>query len=305
MTRSADDWRDWRRSVKARAPYVSRRTHEQLERRYRALVEALHGRISRADEAPLRVVKPISAGLAGEVCLFVTHAGQPTIKSHVLHHVAQLHAAGIAVVVIANTDLPLDAVHVPPELAQACDGLLVRANLGLDFAAWSHAFGLADRTGWERLYLVNDSIVGPLFPPVFQAMLGRIRASCADHLGLTWNTQPVRHLQSYFLVFNRDVIRSETLLELMANVRNFDDKGEVVDFYEVRLTQVLQDAGFTCDTAFPDFAGGLGDSAHLLQDRTAAEESGFPYVKTSLLKRYPADARVAWIRQEGQVDGQV
>jgi len=152
---------------------------------------------------------------------------------------------------------------------------------------------------------VNDSIVGPLFPPVFQAMLGRIRASSADHLGLTWNTQPVRHLQSYFLVFNRDVIRSETLLELMANVRNFDDKGEVVDFYEVRLTQVLQDAGFTCDTAFPDFAGGLGDSAHLLQDRTAAEQSGFPYVKTSLLKRYPADARVAWIRREGQVDGQV
>jgi lipopolysaccharide biosynthesis protein len=304
MPSLADSWRRWRRAIKARAPYVRRRQYRILERKYAGLIDALHGSVTPACDAPLEVRKAVTPGLAGEVCLFVTHAPQARIKTHVAHHVRHLLRAGLQVVLIVNTDLPLRDIQIDAELEAALSGVLLRANRGFDFGAWAHALSLCDRGAWERLYLVNDSIVGPMDSARFDQMMQRVRTSDADVVGLTEIHVHQRHLQSYFLVFNRRAMASAVFDRLMRGMLNFPDKGQVVDFYEIRLTGLLVAQGLSVQALFPE-AGDGADAGDLLGHWELMLAAGFPYVKTRVLQELAGDPRMQPIRSGACVDGQI
>jgi lipopolysaccharide biosynthesis protein len=304
MSSLADSWRRWRRAIKAGAPYVRRRQYRILERKYAGLIDALHTSATPAGEAPLEVRKPVSPDLDGEVCLFVTHAPQAHLKTHVVHHVRHLLRAGLKVVLIVNTDLPLAEVQVETGLEADLSGVLLRANRGYDFGAWAHVLSLCDSGAWQRLYFVNDSIVGPLDGGSFDLMMERVRASDADLVGLTENHSPMRHVQSYFLVFNRRAMASDAFGKLMRGVLNFPDKGQVVDVYELRFTQLLAAQGLRATALFPDpdEDAASGDLLGRWEPMLAA---GFPYVKTRVLQELAGDARMQPIRTAACVDEQI
>lgn len=140
----------------------------------------------------------------------------PALKQHVIDHVSSLMDANIAVVLIVNTDHPAADLIIPPNLSARLDGLLVRQNVGFDFAAWGHAFWLLPGgMPRRRLYFVNDNIVGPLDQATYRAVLDGIHRSRADMVGLTQNTKPRPHLQSFYLVFNERLIRSPVYANFM------------------------------------------------------------------------------------------
>lgn len=285
-------------------PYVRRRVFRILQSRYDALADAIHAQVTRAEEVPLQVRAPVAPGLRGEVCLFVTHAPQPALKTHVLHHLEHLLSAGLQVVLVVNTDLPLDSIEVPPSLRPRLAGLYVRSNRGFDFGAWCHVLRQCDRSGWERLYLVNDSVVGPLERRDFDAMMAKIRAGSADLQGLTENAEPIPHLQSYFLVFGPRLLHSPLFARFVEGMVNFPDKGQVVEIYELRFTRTVRQAGFRAEPVFA--ASGAGRVAGDLQSRwEQLVRAGFPYVKTRVLQDFPADPRVRAVRAQAQVDAQV
>ena len=304
MPSLTDSLRRWRRALKARAPYVRRRQYRVLQRKYDGLIDALHGSVTAAADAPLAIRKAPPAGLSGEVCLFVTHAPQPGLKTHVAHHVEHLLRAGVQVVLIVNTDLAPQALVIDSGLQARLAGVLVRGNRGFDFGAWAHALGLCDRAAWERLLLVNDSVVGPLDAGDFDRMMERARGSDADLVGLTRNDADIPHLQSYFLLLNRRALDSAAFGKLMRGALNFPDKGQVVDFYEKRLTRLLAGEGLRAHALFPALADGSG-SGDLLGGWEALRATGFPYVKTRVLQELGADPRMRAVRAAGCVDGQV
>lgn len=304
MSSLPDDWRRWRRQIKAGLPYVRRRVFRILQSRYDALADAIHSHVTQPEEVPLQARLPVPAGLRGEVCLFVTHAPQAVLKTHVLHHLEHLLAGGLQVVLVVNTDLPLDSIQVPPSLQSRLAGLYVRTNRGFDFGAWCHVLRQCDRAGWERLYLVNDSVVGPLQRADFDAMMAKIRASGADLQGLTENAEPIPHLQSYFLVFGPRLLHSPLFARFVQGMINFPDKGQVIEIYELRFTRSVRQAGFRAEPVFAASEGGrvAGD----LQSRWEhLVRAGFPYVKTRVLQDFPADPRVRAVRAQAQVDAQV
>jgi lipopolysaccharide biosynthesis protein len=300
----SDAWRRLRRRLKSGLPYVRRRVFRNLQRKYDGLADAVLAHATGAGEAPLQARQPAPPGLAGEVCLFVTHAPRPTLKSHVAHHIDHLLRAGVQVVLIVNTDLPLDAIEVDPALQRRLAGLYVRANRGFDFGAWAHVLRQCERGGWQRLYLVNDSMVGPLAPAAFDAMMARIRASTADFQGLTENPEPIPHLQSFFLVLGPRVLASALFARFVHGVLDFGDKGQVVEVYEIRLTRALRAAGFSGEPVFS-----LRRADGLLLDLHGRwqllVEAGFPYVKTRVLQDAPGDPRLRAIREQGRVDAQI
>jgi SAM-dependent methyltransferase len=115
----------------------------------------------------------------------------------------------------------------------------VRENLGFDFAAWAHGLTLCAAPGLTRLYLVNDSIVGPLDCGAFAALVERVRKSSADVVGLTENTRPLPHLQRFFSSSS-------------AHARwPLPTKEQVIDVYETRLTERLRRAGLATEALFP------------------------------------------------------
>jgi hypothetical protein len=192
--------RSLRLAFKAHLPYVRRRQYRKALQRQAALVASLAWQAPPAHSARIEAQQPLASALQGETCLFVSHALQPQLKAHVQHHITQLLDAGIAVVLVINTDLLATEIHIPAALLTRLSGVLVRENLGFDFAAWAHAWGLLpQREGITRLYLANDSIVGPLSDTDFLRMLARMRTANADLIGLTQALGPTPHLQSYFL----------------------------------------------------------------------------------------------------------
>lgn len=281
-----DDFRAWRRDLKAKLPYVRRREYRILRERFDRVVESLGWTATPAASAPIRVVKPMAALGTGEVCFFISHAPQPALKRHVRHHVEALLRAGVRVVLVLNTDLALDEPTFEPELLERLAGVYVRRNLGFDFAAWAHLHALAiDPQAWTRLYLVNDSIVGPLSLDAFDRMIARIRASNADVVALTTSALPVPHLQSFFMALNASALGSEAVRGFLARVLNLPTKGEVIDVYETRLTRMLTQQGLRCEPVFAP----LGNDPHSSNDTSfrwaGLIRAGFPYIKTMILQR--------------------
>jgi lipopolysaccharide biosynthesis protein len=284
--------REWRRTAKARLPFVRRRVFHRLERARDELAQAVLAGLPLATVAALHTVKDLAAPLRGEVCLFVSHAPAATLKPHVPVHLTQLMDAGIDVILVINTDLPPEAMEFPPELLARLAACVVRQNVGLDFAAWAHTRAVfADRLEPTRLLLVNDSIVGPLDARVFRALIERVRTAPADVIGMTENFDPRYHLQSFFLVFNAPALSA--LGAVFDRLVNLPTKDLVIDVYETRLTQHLGTLGLRCVALFPTPARSVhappNDTDLRWQVLVAA---GFPFVKASVLDRLRDDPQM-------------
>jgi lipopolysaccharide biosynthesis protein len=266
--------------------------HRQLEQSRDDLAQAVLVGLPQASAARLHVVKDLRSPMNGDVCLFVSYASDPGLKPHVTTHLSQLMEAGVAVVLVINTDLPLTAMDVPAALLDRLAACVVRQNIGLDFAAWAHAHTLfADRIHPLRLMLVNDSIVGPLDGDDFRALLQRVRDSDADMIGLTENFDPRYHLQSFFLVFGPRALAP--LRAVFDRLVSLPTKDMVIEVYETRLTQHLTDKGLHCAAMFPTPAR----RRHAPPNDTdlrweALLAAGFPYVKASVLDRLRDDPKM-------------
>jgi len=290
-------WKAFRKRLLGFAPFIRRSRHERAIARINKHVDYLRQTNEGmgllffvppplANTAPCDIRVPFSNAPIEELCLFVTYAANAELKSHVVDHVNALLDASVHVVLIVNTDLDRASMQIPPELARRLYGCLVRQNLGFDFAAWAHAYSLIDpRAVRSRLYLVNDSIIGPLDLAHYATMLQRVRASPADVVGLTANPDPHEHLQSFFLVFNEGLLHSPTFDALMHNVVNMPHKQNVIDCYEIWLSPFLQKSGFTASAIFPKLSTLPPPQRNdTLISWRALLDIGFPFVKSMVLR---------------------
>lgn len=289
-----DSFRAWRRDLKARLPYVRRREHRILQRRYSELIEGLGWTAPPATQARIHAIKPVGADLDGDVCFFVSHAREPGLKKHVHTHIEHLLRSNVRVVLVLNTELAPEQMQIDAELLRQLSGAYVRDNVGFDFAAWAHLYSLcADQAPhWTRLFLVNDSIVGPLNGADFDRVMQRVRHSADDVVGLTESQTPLRHVQSFFLVFNPKALRHPAVQSVFNRMLSLPSKGQVIDVYETRLTHMLTEQGLRCVALFPP----LSDDPHSSNDTSFrwAEliRAGFPYIKTSILDRFDGDPQI-------------
>ena len=109
------------------------------------------------------------------MALFVTYSADGWLKSHVLYYVDSLRREGIAVALIVNTDMAWKFRN--SDLLSRVDGLFVRQNKGIDFAAWAHVLQLRPEIlEVTNLYLINDSLIGPIDRTKFSEVIRRIRS---------------------------------------------------------------------------------------------------------------------------------
>lgn len=290
-------FRTWRRKFKASFPYVRRREYRILQRNHSELIEALDRYTTPASTARIYLAKPPLHGLTGEVCLFVSFASQPSLKPHATAHINHLLDAGIHVLLIINTDLPASTIAIERPLQDRLSGILIRENIGFDFGAWAHALFLCQGyERWTRLYLVNDSIFGPLSEPSFRGMIKRVRSSTADVVGLTESLAPRRHLQSYFMVFNVGALCNHELIAFFGRILNWPTKSQVIEVYEARLTALLEAAGLRCESLFPSLWNDPLSSDDTSIRWSELVAAGFPYVKTRVLEKHAKDKRIkTWL----------
>ncbi|WP_442755016.1 rhamnan synthesis F family protein [Methylocystis sp. JAN1] len=215
--------------------------------------------------------------------LFVTHAPSGAVKGHVEHYVRAFAGQDVDVVLIIAADQR--KTSVPTSLADACANIYVRQNIGFDFAAWAHVLeldpGLYD---CPVLYLVNDSLIGPIEEGQFNRLLGRVATAREDIVGLTENAVYARHLQSYFLALKKQALTSYALHLFFQEIVNFSDKELVIRNYEVSFTARMRGAGLVCESFFGGYAETQEDSNATIFSWHELCDSGFPFIKASLVE---------------------
>jgi len=203
--------------------------------------------------------------------------------------------------------------------------VIQRNNEGYDFYSYKLGIEAIDLSQFDELIVCNDSVYGPFskLATVFSIM----RSRGAKFWGMTDSYDYQHHLQSYFLVFTRDVFDSSAFGDFWRSVRILDEKEDIIRRYEVGLSQSIAAAGFRLEA----FAGSRHDSnaSHIrsywryyfrmflrrwtekkfwvdglgvisgqlqvgknvahLQWKSLIEESGVPFIKVGLLRENPKD----------------
>lgn len=188
------------------------------------------------------------------------------VDDYVLYFLRALRKTASKICVVVNGSLSESGRKA---LGAASDEVLERENAGFDAGAYAYFVnGRPDEIRqYDELILCNNSFFGPLCPleKVFSGMDGRPEKY--DFWGITVHprmdfvidkSQKLRyvneHVQSYFVVLTRKVLESEAFADFFRNLPESRTFPEAVCQFELELTRVLSDTGFT----YGAFAGSKG-----------------------------------------------
>jgi rhamnosyltransferase len=173
------------------------------------------------------------------VALFAHFDAEDQVKRYVTEYLARLKDVCDRIVFVSTSKLPEREVE---KLRPFVELVLLKDNTGFDFGMWQHGLERTDLAGVDEIVLTNSSVFGPIYPlgPIF----GRMSDDPCDFWGMTDNFELRWHLQSYFLVFKRNVVHSEAFRTFFWSVLPYRSKGPVVYGYEIGLTAFLVDSGF-------------------------------------------------------------
>ena len=173
------------------------------------------------------------------LAIFAHYDSGDEIQPYILFHVRALREVCDEVIFVSTARL---SDRETAKLREHCANIILKENVGYDFGMWKHALQAIDVDAWDELVLTNSSVFGPIFPlrESFDTMAG----NACDFWGMTGNYEIAWHLQSYFLVFRRNVLHSPAFAEFWRSVLPNGDKSKTIRHYEVGLTGFLEKRGF-------------------------------------------------------------
>lgn len=175
------------------------------------------------------------------ICLFAGYDANQHIHDYVIYYINKLSE-------IADVYYMADCEMSPEELGKLSPyvkGAFARRHGKYDFGSWSDLVG---HIGWDiiarydQLILCNDSCYGPLFP--LSTIFDEMDQRNVDFWGLTQNLSIQRHLQSFFLVFNKKCLLGDELKKYLCNVEKQKNVQDVILKYEIPLTCYMEYFGY-------------------------------------------------------------
>jgi glycosyltransferase involved in cell wall biosynthesis len=225
-----------------------------------------------------------------EAALFVTHSSDGRLKPHVRRYIEALTSQSIDVFLLVAADgvFQEDAGWVK----STPKALFVRENVGFDFGYWAHILRrYRELYNREVVYLLNDSLFGPVNDYAFAAMVAKVRASSADVVGLTENLDRGWHVQSYFLAIKKRALGSYAFQNFVLGVRNHQDLHDVVNACEIPFAPSMREAGLVVEALYK--LGSTRDST-VFHWRELLNE-GFPFLKVKVARDdIPGVDKTAW-----------
>ncbi len=176
------------------------------------------------------------------LCLFAGYNEKGLIHKYVINYIKSLKEIS-DVYYLADCDISEEELNKLNEFVIQASSY---RHEKYDFGSWQE---LIKKIGWDKLseydelILCNDSCFGPIFPlyPIFQEM----EKQNLDFWGLAQNNlNEVKHLQSYFLVLNKNVFLSETFKTFIESIKKENNSVDVVHNYELSLTNILASENF-------------------------------------------------------------
>jgi len=168
------------------------------------------------------------------ICFFSSYFSEKAIPYYIRFYLEQL-APHFTEMVLLTNEKQLDDESLK-YLHYRNIRLMYVKNEGWDFGMWYKASRQIDLKNYDRVGLVNDSCVLFTSP---QKFFDWLNASDLDYAGMVDSNAVAYHIQSYFLIINKNAIPH--LLDYFNKHGILGDVKEVIRTYEIGLTQYMSE----------------------------------------------------------------
>jgi len=242
-----------------------------------------------------------------DVCLFAHFDKDDRLDDYVLRYLTKLKALNFTIVLISTSRLAAADIARAQDL---CADVILRDNIGLDFASWSAGFAKHGAAIGRRLLLANDSVYGPVGS--LGNALDRLTRAAADFYGMVESVEIAPHLQSWFVLLQPHVVRSTAFKSIMAQPFAAMTRGEIIRSGEVGLSRQLVASGFHYEALYRNGSAATLPPRHdfnpmLLYWREALFDAGVPFLKITLLRDNPigVEDAAAILREVEGIDPEI
>ena len=180
----------------------------------------------------------------------------------------------------------MDSDCAPAEL-QKLEGLTVYAaaerHEEYDFGSYKRAYVWAcenlNLDDYDFVYLVNDSVFGPLYD--LMPYLKKMEDRKWDAFGIVKNPHPNHpHIQSWFVGMKKSVAMTSWFDAFMRGIVKLKTKGEITSRYEQGLTRLFVDNGMTWGCLYVERGRGVYNHVKKLY------RAKMPFMKKVALNRH-------------------
>ena len=180
------------------------------------------------------------------LCIFAHYDQKNVVAPYVIYYLRSLRAIVNHIVFVSTSSLSQLDIEL---VGRSCDEIILRDNIGYDFCSYRVGLESVDLRSFDQVLLCNDSVYGPF--KSLELLMESSRLGALDFWGITESYNPAHHVQSYFMAFQSGVIHSPEFSSFWKNVEPLPTKSDVIEQYELGLSQCLRRAGFTCGAWFP------------------------------------------------------
>ena len=165
-----------------------------------------------------------------------------------------------------------------------------------DFGSYKRGFLYAKENNLlqncDELIFANDSCYAPVFP--FQEMFDKMSKKNIDFWGASENNCgykkaknrfvycKIKHIQSYFMVFKKNVFNSDVFLNFINSIQKLNSKEEIIYNYEIGLSKLLTNNNFKFDTYSDICKKTKTNNGSILEYKKLIKQEHFPFLKRSI-----------------------
>lgn len=196
------------------------------------------------------------------LCIFAHYDKDNLIDDYVIEYIRHLYAMNIKIVFVSVSE----TINTSP-INKYVINIILRDNEGYDFMSWQKGIqSISNIEKYDEVIFCNDSCYGPIYP--LEHIFSQMNKKNADVWGITDSNQISYHIQSYFMVFKKNVFLSESFKSFINSIAIEKSKEDIVRKYEVGLSDMLLENGYSLDS-FIKFRHVLGnmDSNKIYKDK--------------------------------------
>ncbi len=172
------------------------------------------------------------------LAIFASYSKTGIIEDYVLYYLKGLREIVDKIIFIADNNSSLEEINKIKDLVEYSK---FERHGEYDFGSYKRGFTYARDNNFlddiDELILCNDSCFAPIFP--FSQMFSVMQDRKCDFWGITESAEIKKHLQSYFMVFKKQVFQNQYFFKFLVRVKKRFNFMTVVKSYEVPFTKYL------------------------------------------------------------------
>lgn len=176
-----------------------------------------------------------------KLCLLSHFDINNTIEQYVIHMIKELHKLKFDIVFITTSENM--NIKELKKISSYIKISIIKKNIGYDFISWKTAlYSIGNYERYKQIIHLNDSIFFPLYNP--KNMFKKMKNEKVDFWGLSDSYYLDYHIQSFFWVFNKKLIKSDFYNKFWNECTDLNDKGKIIKNYEITFTRKILNNNF-------------------------------------------------------------